>query len=470
MADDTHHTFHINKFDGYYRQWKFQMNCALRAKGLLDIVNGVLVKPQDDIDGKLSKWDKSDAIAMFTITSAMELNQITLVENCASSKQIMDKLNSIYEQKSETNKMIVHERFHQYKMNSNDSISQHVAKVENLARQIKESGDDCSEMAIMTKILGTLPPKFRNVRQAWLSLDETKQTIINLTARLLDEEACLSVYEEAETALAVSKPSAKSGTKPSAITGTTPKSNSKSKQRVTCYNCQKKGHYARDCRNPKKHSNNEGRNNEVKSSKESQSNVTAFTVENSNYSYTVEHDDYWIMDSGASAHMSHKREFFSSFKELDNNTIVKLGNNQELIVRGVSNVQIKKMINNKFYESVITDVLYIPELRKNLFSEGILTAKGMKIVKENNVANVYDNENLVACAVKESNNLYRLLFDTIITKELNAVSKNDNLKIWQMLMLIQMLKLRIMMIFSVKLVFTASNINCPTKNQSHQEM
>lgn len=38
---------------------------------------------------------------MFVLTSAMELLQITLIENCTTSKEIFDKLNSIYEKKTE---------------------------------------------------------------------------------------------------------------------------------------------------------------------------------------------------------------------------------------------------------------------------------------------------------------------------------------------------------------------------------
>lgn len=37
----------------------------------------------------------------------MELNQITLIENGNTSKEIVDKMNSIYAQKSEINKLIV---------------------------------------------------------------------------------------------------------------------------------------------------------------------------------------------------------------------------------------------------------------------------------------------------------------------------------------------------------------------------
>lgn len=47
--------------------------------------------------------------------------------------------------------MIVHEQFHQYTMDPKDSIAQHIAKIENLARKIKESGDAISDAAILTQ-------------------------------------------------------------------------------------------------------------------------------------------------------------------------------------------------------------------------------------------------------------------------------------------------------------------------------
>ena len=100
--------------------------------------------------------------------------------------------------------MLAHERFSQYKMDINDSIAKHIAKVENLAQQIKDSGETISDTAIMTKILGSSPAKFRSFRQAWLSLDETKQTIINLTSRLIDEDTSLNAADDSEKALVAS--------------------------------------------------------------------------------------------------------------------------------------------------------------------------------------------------------------------------------------------------------------------------
>nr|CAD7569994.1 unnamed protein product [Timema californicum] len=40
----------------------------------------------------------------------------------------------------------------------------------------------------MTKILSSLPLKYKSFRQDWLSMSENKQTIANLMSRLFDEE------------------------------------------------------------------------------------------------------------------------------------------------------------------------------------------------------------------------------------------------------------------------------------------
>ncbi|XP_011704270.1 PREDICTED: uncharacterized protein LOC105459727 [Wasmannia auropunctata] len=158
----------ITKFNGEnYPQWKFQIVCALRAKSILDIVKGEKKKPNTNTDGEADAWDRKDALAMFTITSAMEFKQIALIENCNTSHE-----------------------------------AQHISKVESLARQIKDSGDTVSNLAIMTKIISTLPMKYKGFRQAWMSTPEDQQTLSNLTARLLDEEASLTVQEEQDNALA----------------------------------------------------------------------------------------------------------------------------------------------------------------------------------------------------------------------------------------------------------------------------
>lgn len=401
----------VNKFDGTnFRQWKFQMKCALKAKGIYGVIDGTLPRPSNNQTEELTAWCKKDAQAMFVLTAAMNVDQITLIESCENAKDTMSTLESIFELKSESNKMILHEHFHQYKMATNDTIAQHISKIQNLANQIKDAGDDISNMAIMTKILSTLPIKYRNVRQAWLSLDPTKQTINNLKARLLDEESNLQNYEETEQALATMSFNKK-------------KQENEKPRGPLCYNCRKRGHIAKYCKEKKKKHNENPRNQE---NHKNDKNETAFNVEVEANSIIFENET-WIMDSGASAHMTYRQDFFQtldgSFKSR-----VTLGNNQHLSVEGKGMIKIQKLIHGKWYDSTINNVLYIPELRKNLFSEGVLTEKKMKIVKFEKEAKVFEGSNLVATAVKDSSNTYKMLFRTMICTANLTVT--DNLKLW----------------------------------------
>lgn len=134
-------------------------------------------------------------------------------------------------------------------MNINYSLAEHIAKVENLTKQIKDSGEPISDAAIMTKILGTLELslKYRNIRQAWLSVEKVKQIVANLTARLLDEEAALTSYEEPETALATL------GRKHTEEKGK--KKIGKDLSKISCFNCKRKDHFMSNCPEPRKYKN-----------------------------------------------------------------------------------------------------------------------------------------------------------------------------------------------------------------------
>ncbi|KAJ8892356.1 hypothetical protein PR048_004936 [Dryococelus australis] len=99
MADKVP-TSNIQTFDGNnYSQWKFQKVCALKANGLFDIVNGSSKKPEEK--EQMTTWLRRDANAMFVLRSAMEFKQIVIIENCSTLYEIMEKLNSIYQLKSE---------------------------------------------------------------------------------------------------------------------------------------------------------------------------------------------------------------------------------------------------------------------------------------------------------------------------------------------------------------------------------
>lgn len=76
------------------------------------------------------------------------------------------------------------------------------------------------------------------------------------------------------------------------------------------------------------------------------------------------------------------------------------------------------------------DALYVPKLHKNLLLEDAITIKGIKIGKQNKLSNIYyNNGELAASAQRMPNNMYHMLFKTVIASEVNITTK-DNVRNW----------------------------------------
>lgn len=85
--------------------------------------------------------------------------------------------------------------------------------------------------------------------------------------------------------------------------------------------------------------------------------------------------DAWFVDFGCSNHMCGDRGMFLSFDTSFTHT-VKLGNDKKLVVNGKGVVKI--ILQGTSY--IMSDVYYVPELRKNLLSVGKLHEKGLDVL------------------------------------------------------------------------------------------
>jgi len=101
-----------------------------------------------------------------------------------------------------TNKLGLLKRFHEYRMSETDTAIQHVARVMNMASQLKDIGEDVSDVTVMAKILASLTTRFSTLQVAWNSVDPARQTLHNLQERLIREDARLKIDEDASEALA----------------------------------------------------------------------------------------------------------------------------------------------------------------------------------------------------------------------------------------------------------------------------
>lgn len=237
-------------------------------------------------------------------------------------------------------------KFHDYKMAGSDSVAQHIAKIENMARQLSDLGENLSVVTIMAKILGSLPSKFSAFVTAWDSVDPDKQSLESLTTRLIKEETRITAMDDTTSALAainISK-SRKFNDK-KFVKKSDEKKSDEERRNVECYYCHEKGHVIKYC--PKKRKFNYKRNNTEHESRDNkhEGNISAFSTETDMKMIfkRLDENDTWLMNSGASKHITFQKRWLHNFQEIGSECVA-VGNGTSCEVKGRGTVYIKRNV------------------------------------------------------------------------------------------------------------------------------
>ncbi|XP_024879226.1 uncharacterized protein LOC112459392, partial [Temnothorax curvispinosus] len=175
------------------------------ANEIFDVVDGTRQRPENTNVAAMKTWVKDNAKATAIIASAMEDDQVNSVLVCTTEFEMWKKLMTLHEQKSASNVGALTQRFYAYKMQTSDSVIQHVSAIQNMTRQLRDLGEPISEAAVIAKILSSLTTKFNVFKTAWDSVDPQRQTIANLLERLIREDLNFDKEEDSTSALAVTK-------------------------------------------------------------------------------------------------------------------------------------------------------------------------------------------------------------------------------------------------------------------------
>lgn len=153
------------------------------------------------------------------------------------------------------------------------------------------------------------------------------------------------------------------------------------KKGYRCYNCNKYGHKAADCRANKQQKYN---NKQV-----GFCTVFATGAINSNK---------WYVDSGASMHMTMKKDWFIDIKK-SNVEEVFVASKHKLDVHGVGDVKININNNNgDCLDVTVHNVLYVPGLTANLLSVRQMLKKGFVVEFKDDKCTILKDNIVVATA------------------------------------------------------------------------
>ncbi|KHN13198.1 Retrovirus-related Pol polyprotein from transposon TNT 1-94, partial [Glycine soja] len=265
-----------------------------------------------------------------------------------TADKLWAKLESRYMTKSLHNRLCLKKQLYTMQMHEGESIHKHIDNFNQVVLSLKniDVAVDDEDQAVL--LLSSLPRAYDNFvdtiifGRSSLSMEEVKTALQSweLKRRITDSYGGTSSGEGLMVRGRMDERKS--------FQRRRSKSRSKNKNNNKCHNCQKEGHWKRNCPELKKDkvSTSEFGGAAVVSEESDGGNVL-FVSSNVN-------DDDWILDSACTFHMTPNRDWFATFQNVDGGKVL-MGNDGACSIAGKGTVQIKM---NDGIVRTLTDVRY----------------------------------------------------------------------------------------------------------------
>uniref|UniRef100_A0ACD5TXY1 Uncharacterized protein n=1 Tax=Avena sativa TaxID=4498 RepID=A0ACD5TXY1_AVESA len=443
-----------------YGDWAVLMQVMMESRYIWDAVDHGEVEHHED------------RMAMEAILRAVPPEMICTLAAKPSAKAAWDAIKTMRlgsERVRQARRQSWMKEFENIEFKSGESVDDFSMRIGGLVANLKSVGGKVDEEDAVCKFLRVVPPKYSQIALSTETLvDLSTLSIEDLTGRITAAESryekdvaggSLLLTEEEWMARAKLREQGEGSTRPKSSDKGGGKSGDKrqnkdgkkkgdaskdgsssggrgpSSGKGACHNCGIVGHYARDCRKPRKERKQEA--HLTQASEEQPALLMAVCVGLTQIADAQSHEqvflneekvipntsapDVWYLDTGASNHMTGDRRMFTALDETVTGTI-KFGDGSVVEICGKGSVMF--MYKNKGHR-VLTEVYLIPRLRSNIISIGQLDEIRCKTVVEDGMMCIFDPERLLLAKVRRSpNRLYRLPLET--TSPVCLLAKGDD--------------------------------------------
>lgn len=410
MEEEKSERLFLPLFDGTnFAAWKFRMLILLEEHELVECVETYAadvpelqdvntdtaeVKARKLVD--LQKRNKKDRKCKSLLVSRIHDSQLEYIHDKRFPKDIWDALHRVFERRSIASRMHLKRSMLTMRF-SGGSLQQHFLQFDKLVREYRATDAVLEEIDVVCHLLLTLGDSFSIVVTALETMPEQNLSLEFVKCRLLDEETKRKGLEWSASG---------SGDSGAAFSGA--KKFTKSKK-IKCFGCKQEGHKLSECPSKKKAAS-KSEKPKSKANIAEQSGV-CFVGASRGIDPAVESKRLqWFIDSGCSDHLVNEKSLFDDLKPLDTPIEIAIAKNGESIVARYSgDVTVISDVNGKQIECTVKNVLYVPELRCNLFSVMRVDEIGMKVTYQAGRVEIRSGSNLVATGARVGR-LYRLNF------------------------------------------------------------
>ena len=398
------HAEKSKKFSGlHFKPWQQKMFfylTTLNVARFLTESTPQLNEGETDVQAvnAVDAWKHSDYICRNYVLNGLVDALYNVYCKMTTAKELWESLDRKYKTEDAGTKKFVVARFLDFKMVDSKTVISQVQELQVMLHDIHAEGMMISETFQVAAMIEKLPPSWVDFKN-YLKHKRKEMSVEDLVVRLRIEEdnkmaqkvsylpasAKANVVEQGQSSRGNKGKSIAKGKGKGVYLG--PRNGMVKKKfpkfKGTCYNCDQPGHRAANCKMPKRENNRQA--NMVEDVNEDMmliamiSDITAMISE---VNLVGSNPREWYVDTGATRHVCSDKSLFNTFKDIENGEKLFMGNSATADIKGEGNV-ILKMTSGK--ELTLSNVLYVPEIRKNLVSGWLLNKFGFCLVESDKV-------------------------------------------------------------------------------------
>ncbi|GAQ88504.1 hypothetical protein KFL_004340110 [Klebsormidium nitens] len=330
----------IEKLDvDNYTTWSQQMKFLL--------VHKKLWKGVADPAGDADRTEEAKAVIGLNVRS----QHLGTVTAAANAKVAWDALEAIYKGKSATRKLQLRQKLITLKQGSGESVAAYVDRARDLERELVSAGSDVKPDDLAMSVLSGLSKEYGTVVTVLMYSDKP------VTEGAMARGERLRWLATSVVSWGTSSGSARRGLK--GPQGSKESGKPKFRKGRECYGCGSTNHILKDCPKGGGSGSNRG---------------AAFMAGDGVGAGTGK----WVLDSGATQHMSGDKGKFTTLKMLETGSRrIRIANGTYVDVAGEGTVELRCLTPTGVRVNTLLDVLYVLGVVENLFSVTRATDAGV---------------------------------------------------------------------------------------------